>query len=501
MNQAFVLFLVAGLTVCAQDNQSAVQSNLDRMISNARKSVAPASKSPPASPVPADIPMRSAENAPSVASSQVTSGRDTTLITNSVTEQGAGLESLAHGLYYKRRGDEWKKLEITTSTGFRTTHGASSLVGVPPGAVRFFGGSESANQFDNGHPIFGIRVDVARPETPGLSVRDLLIVRVAKKKDLRELEVMGGGFGSVRVGLSSKDVVEGVLTTVADGTFTLIPKSELARGEYLITFRGANGTAGYDFGVRSATFGQSPTKRIFIDPASVAPAPKSPPSPSVPAAMPVSLREKAPSLPATVETLSGDTDLMTDSEVSAAILKATSSRRRRIGLMLQDQQTAWGSAFIPGGHVSGYAIFVYTPEQWIEQQTINAKREMLPFTLADITQEMRRKMLHVVAMPSTPEYLTGTGFAVSSSVHRIVLSDTSRNTIIQPVQLSNGSVTANSALRSAEFANGQAAFMMSDVAKLRASDGKGEFFVVVAGSNQNKYFRVKERFFKALFNQ
>ena len=268
MNQAVILFLVAGLTVCAQDNQSAVQSNLDRMISNARKSVAPASKSPPASPVPADIPMRSAENAPSVASGQVTSGRDTTLITNSVTEQGAGLESLAHGLYYKRRGDEWKKLEVTTSTGFRTTHGASSLVGVPPGAVRFFGGSESANQFDNGHPIFGIKVDVAHPETPGLSVRDLLIVRVAKKKDLRELEVMGGGFGSVRVGLGSKDVVEGVLTTVADGTFTLIPKSELARGEYLITFRGANGTAGYDFGVRSATFSQSPTKRIFIDPAS-----------------------------------------------------------------------------------------------------------------------------------------------------------------------------------------------------------------------------------------
>ena len=64
MNQTFVLLLVSALTVCAQDNQSAVQSNLDRMISNARKAdtdksgaataprtsgetVAPATQTPP----------------------------------------------------------------------------------------------------------------------------------------------------------------------------------------------------------------------------------------------------------------------------------------------------------------------------------------------------------------------------------------------------------------------------------------------------------------------
>ena len=64
MNQTFVLLLVSALTVCAQDNQSAVQSNLDRMISNAHKAdtdksgaataprtsgetVAPATQTPP----------------------------------------------------------------------------------------------------------------------------------------------------------------------------------------------------------------------------------------------------------------------------------------------------------------------------------------------------------------------------------------------------------------------------------------------------------------------
>jgi hypothetical protein len=161
---------------------------------------------------------------------------------------GAGLESLPHGFYYQS-AQAWKKLEVTSSSGFRTTHGASVLAGVPPGLVRLYDGSEAPNQFEIFRPVFGIRVDASRPDTPGLNVRDLLIVRMVKKKGHRGLDVMQGGFASERVGLNSKDIVEVTLTTVADRTFTLTPKSDLARGEYVITFRGANGTAGYDFGI------------------------------------------------------------------------------------------------------------------------------------------------------------------------------------------------------------------------------------------------------------
>jgi hypothetical protein len=204
-------------------------------------------------------------------------------------------------------------------------------------------------------------------------------------------------------------------------------------------------------------------------------------------------------------------NLLTDSEVTDAILKARLNGRHRIGLMLNDQQTAWGSVLASAlanaacqscpvqGTVSGYTIFVYSPEQWIEQMAVNARREMLPFTIDSVTPDMRVKMLHVVAMPSTPEYLNGTGFALSSSVHRIVITDTSRNDIVQPVQLANGSITTNSALRSAEFSTANAAFMMSDVERLRALDGKREFFITVTGSNQIKFFKVKEKFFNTLF--
>jgi hypothetical protein len=165
------------------------------------------------------------------------------------TGAGGSLELLSHGFYYQS-AQGWKKLEVTSSSGFRTTHGASAIAGVPPGAVRIYDGSEAPNQFENRRPVFGIRVDASRPDASGLNVRDLLIVRMAKRKDHREIQVMEGGFASQRVGLNSKDLLELTLTAVADRTYTLVPKSDLARGEYLVTFRGANGTAGYDFGIR-----------------------------------------------------------------------------------------------------------------------------------------------------------------------------------------------------------------------------------------------------------
>jgi hypothetical protein len=44
-----------------------------------------------------------------------------------------------------------------------------------------------------------------------------------------------------------------------------------------------------------------------------------------------------------------------------------------------------------------------------------------------------------------------------------------------------------------------AEFSLSDVARLRDSDPKGEFFIVVVGDNQNKFFKVKSRDFRILF--
>ncbi len=58
---------------------------------------------------------------------------------------------------------------------------------------------------------------------------------------------------------------------------------------------------------------------------------------------------------------------------------------------------------------------------------------------------------------------------------------------------------SNSAFRSFNYVSAGAAFKMEDVERLRRMDKKGEFFIVVVGDNQNKFFKIKERFFKRLF--
>jgi hypothetical protein len=164
-------------------------------------------------------------------------------------QMAAGLESLPHGFYRQTSGG-WEKMELVTQSGIGTTHGASALAGVPPGSVYDYAGSEAVFQSGNRRPVFGIKLDPSHAETPGRGVHDLVIVRMSKKKDHRELEIMRGGFASVKMGINPRDVVAGTLTAVTDQIYTVVPKEDLKQGEYLVTFPAAYGTAGYDFGVK-----------------------------------------------------------------------------------------------------------------------------------------------------------------------------------------------------------------------------------------------------------
>ena len=190
---------------------------------------------------------------------------------------------------------------------------------------------------------------------------------------------------------------------------------------------------------------------------------------------------------------------LTDDQVRLAIARGN-GKPHQIGLTLNDKQTAFFSVMAcrTCGQ-SGYTITVYNPEQWVELSAAQAKKEMLPFSVADVTDQMRAPELHVVALPSQAEYLTGSGIAGSSSVHRVVLNDTARQTTIQPLEVRQNTLQSNSALRSFEYTMAAAEFSLSDVARLRDSDPKGEFFIVVVGDNQNKFFKVKSRVFKILF--
>src|ERR1700674_5264474 len=198
-------------------------------------------------------------------------------------------------------------------------------------------------------------------------------------------------------------------------------------------------------------------------------------------------------------TLSAFGQQLTDDQVRLAIARGN-RKPHQIGLTLNDKQTAFFSRIVcQTCGQSGYTITVYNPEQWVELCAAQAKKEMQPFSEADVTDEMRAQELHVVALPSQAEYLTGNGIAGSSSVHRVVLNDTARQTTIQPLEVRQNTLQGNSAFRSIEYTMASAEFYLSDVARLRDSDPKGEFFIVVVGDNQNKFFKVKSRDFKTLF--
>jgi len=89
---------------------------------------------------------------------------------------------------------------------------------------------------------------------------------------------------------------------------------------------------------------------------------------------------------------------------------------------------------------------------------------------------------------------------MASSVHRVVLSDTNRTETVQPLENTNSSVQNNSAFRSVDYSSAEAIFSMDDVDRIRSKDKNGEFFffVVVVGDNQNKFFKIKSKFFKEL---
>jgi hypothetical protein len=196
---------------------------------------------------------------------------------------------------------------------------------------------------------------------------------------------------------------------------------------------------------------------------------------------------------------SAQSPLLNDSQIAAAIEEGHKKKDYQIGLTLLDHQTALRTAMscVTCGE-SGYTVKIYTPLKWIEHLSQDAKKEMKPFTLADVTPEMRTDVLRVVALPSKAAYITGRNLAGSSSVHRVVLTDKEKATIIQPVTNENGNVEDNSAYRSVSYTSAFSSFAMKDVDSIRGDDN-GEFFVVVVGDNQNKYFKVKTRMFKQLF--
>ena len=172
---------------------------------------------------------------------------------------------------------------------------------------------------------------------------------------------------------------------------------------------------------------------------------------------------------------------LSDIEVREAIAQGRRiTSPTSIGATLEDIQRQLGSA-VAGLPVSGMSVRVYSAKQWIELQAAVATREMRPFTVADVTPEMRQKLLHVLAMPSTPDRLNGQNMSLATNIVHVVLQSSAGT--VQPVDMEPNTVTVDSALRSKKYMGMAASFPEPNINE--------PFKVVVIGDNYRKFFDVK----------
>lgn len=160
------------------------------------------------------------------------------------------VQSLGDGFYYQSsRG--WKKLEPISIAGGGLKHvGKMFVPGLTPQMVWTFRGAEAPAQIEDKRPTFCIKELPSLADVAGRSGRDLIIVRLDKKKDHRELQTSSGGnVFTFKAGIGKDRLPDITTKTVSDGVFILTPNEDLKPGEYMLTFA-AMGNSGYDFGVK-----------------------------------------------------------------------------------------------------------------------------------------------------------------------------------------------------------------------------------------------------------
>lgn len=192
--------------------------------------------------------------------------------------------------------------------------------------------------------------------------------------------------------------------------------------------------------------------------------------------------------------------ILPGSNIETAIAEGLRERGKMQGLLLVDVASRFATAFATADNpqASGYVVRLYSPLSWIKQKASDAAKEYRPFTKADVTPDMLDPVLRVVVYPSTPTHVIAGATRLASSVQHVVIRDSSRGQVVQPLRKEPFSEDVQNALgASVEYTGTSAVFPLQQVEQLR--DAKGEFFITVVGTNGDKDFKVKRKHFLALF--
>ena len=142
---------------------------------------------------------------------------------------------------------------------------------------------------------------------------------------------------------------------------------------------------------------------------------------------------------------------------------------------------------------TGFSIEVCTPANWIARKIGEAKREYRAITWADLDEQDRVNLLHVLALPDrTTNLNVENGDSVAHVVLRHPDKKRRQTVVVQPVfKRPFGTEQQNNLGGKAALAGIDAAFAFDSLATVR--DEKGEFLVTVVGEGEEKNFRIKTK--------
>jgi hypothetical protein len=148
------------------------------------------------------------------------------------------------GAYYKDPDKGWVALEQAPAERIMTKGGGRVLLQGGFGSIKsvqVYTGAEAPVQIHESTPVFYVRGLAA-------SGRGIVIVRMDKKKDQRELQVGSAGAFSSNAGYKPSDLRHVAVAHISNDVVSVVPKTGLDSGEYALDLRAGI----YDFGIKRA---------------------------------------------------------------------------------------------------------------------------------------------------------------------------------------------------------------------------------------------------------
>jgi hypothetical protein len=142
---------------------------------------------------------------------------------------------------------------------------------------------------------------------------------------------------------------------------------------------------------------------------------------------------------------------------------------------------------------TGFSVEICTPANWIARKMAQAKRQYRSVAWADLLEQDRVRVLHVLALPDrTTNLNVENGDDVAHVVLRHPDKKKRETIVVQPLFKRPFGVEQQNNLGGQATLEGiDAAFPFDTLAAVR--DEKGEFLVTVVGDDQEKNFKVKQK--------